>query len=98
MKYQEISIREILELGRRNPIVNHILTLFHIKDDEPNIFVWHQALMHMVKELVQHNDYLVGQNYELCEKGVQINVNLKDLPEKESAQILETLKIAGEGG
>lgn len=101
MKHRENSIQEILELGRRNLIVHHALTLFHITDKERGAFVWQQALMYMVKALVEYIDELAKENYDLATKSIkgppQIIINLNDLSEKEKAEILGILKtIEGE--
>jgi hypothetical protein len=95
VKYQENSIQEILELSCRNPIINNVLSLFHITDESPGILVWQQALIYMVKALVEYSNSLAKQNYDLTTKSVkgpQININLNDLPEKEKAKILEILR------
>jgi len=94
MKHRENSIQEILELGRRNLIVHHALVLFHITDKEQGAFVWQQALLHMVKALVEYSDKLAKENYDLATKsikGPQIIINLNDLSEKEKAEILGIL-------
>jgi hypothetical protein len=99
MKYQPASLQEILELGNHNSIVRQVLTLFHMADETPGPYLWQQALIHMVKALVEYSDQLAMQNYDFVTKGAkgpQIIINLKDLPEEEKIRILETLGRKGQ--
>jgi hypothetical protein len=94
----EISHGTILGLGKKNLIVHHMLMLYHITNDRVDIFVWEQALKHMVLKFVDYVERLESENFNLINKGVrepEISIEFSNLPENEKAKILEILRSNG---